>query len=135
LTPLAHALVAFPFVVRTLLPAWRGIPDRLREAASVLGAGPWAVWRRVELPLLGRAVLAAAVFAFAVSLGEFGATSFVARPKTGTLPLAIFRYLGQPGALNHGMAMAMSTLLMAVTLLAFGLMEKIRVLRMEARRP
>ncbi len=126
LVPLAHTLVAFPFVVRTLLPALRGIPRNLREAATVLGASPWEVWRTVDLPIVGRALLVGAVFAFAVSLGEFGATVFVARPQTPTMPLAIFRFLSQPGALNYGQAMAMSSILMLVTVSGFLSLEKLR---------
>lgn len=127
LVPLAHTLVAFPFVVRSLLPALRSIPARLRESASVLGAAPWQVWRAVDLPILGRALIVAAIFAFTISLGEFGATVFVARPQTPTMPLAIYRFLGQPGAANYGQAMAMSSILMVVSAAGFILMEKFRV--------
>ena len=97
LVPLAHTLVAFPFVVRSLLPALRSIPGSLREAATMLGASPLKVWQTVDMPIVGRAVLVGAVFAFTVSLGEFGATVFVARPQTATMPLAIYRFLGSPG--------------------------------------
>jgi thiamine transport system permease protein len=127
LVPLAHTLVAFPFVVRSLLPALRSIPPKLREAAAVLGAGPLKVWLTVDLPILGRALVVGAVFAFTISLGEFGATVFVARPQTPTMPLAIYRFLGQPGAVNYGQAMAMSSLLMLVSATGFMLMEKFRV--------
>jgi thiamine transport system permease protein len=127
LVPLAHTLVAFPFVVRSLLPALRSIPDSLRESASVLGAAPWQVWRMVDLPILGRALLVGAVFAFTISLGEFGATVFVARPQTPTMPLAIYRFLGQPGTANYGQAMAMSSILMLVSAAGFIFMEKFRV--------
>ncbi|MEZ4525261.1 MAG: iron ABC transporter permease [Desulfobacterales bacterium] len=124
LVPIAHTLAAFPFVVRSLLPALRSIPRNLREAASVLGANPWQVWRTVDLPIIGRALLVAAVFAFTVSLGEFGATAFTARPHTATMPLAIYRFLGQPGAMNYGQAVAMSSLLMLVTAAGFFCIEK-----------
>ena len=127
LVPLAHTLVAFPFVVRSLLPALRSIPARLRESATVLGAAPWQVWRTVDLPILSRALLVAAVFAFTISLGEFGATVFVARPQTPTMPLAIYRFLGQPGAANYGQAMAMSSILMLVSMVGFVLMDKFSV--------
>lgn len=127
LVPLAHTLVAFPFVVRSLLPALRSIPARLRESATVLGAAPWQVWRTVDLPILSRALLVAAVFAFTISLGEFGATVFVARPQTPTMPLAIYRFLGQPGAANYGQAMAMSSILMLVSMVGFVLLDKFRV--------
>jgi len=80
----------------------------------------------VDWPILGRGLLVGAVFAFAISMGEFGATAFVARPGMATMPLAIFRYLTHPGTLNYGQAMAMSCLLMATTAAGFMVLEKIR---------
>lgn len=127
LIPLAHALVAVPFVVRAISPVMRAIDRRLREAAAVLGASPARAWREVDLPIVSRAAVVGAGFAFAVSLGEFGATTFIARPDAPTLPVAIFRLLGQPGALNFGMAMAMSVVLMAVTAGVILLTERARV--------
>jgi thiamine transport system permease protein len=126
LIPIAHALVATPFVVRSLQPALNSIPDSLREAAGVLGASPLNVWRRVDLPLLRRSLLVAAIFAFTISLGEFGATSFLARPETPTLPVAIYRYISMPGELNYGQALAMSTLLLVLCGLSIFLLEKLQ---------
>lgn len=126
LIPLAHALVAVPFVVRAVVPVMRSVRARLREAAAVLGAPPRRVWREVDLPMVARAAAAGAGFAFAVSLGEFGATAFVARPDGPTMPLAIYRFLGQPGALNFGRAMAMSVVLMVVTAAAVALIDRLR---------
>jgi len=97
---LAHTLVAFPFVVRTLLPVLRGMNPHLREAAALMGASPLRVLREIDLPLLFPALLVGAVFAFTVSMGEFGATVLIVRPEFPTLPVAIFRFLGQPGLLN-----------------------------------
>ena len=71
---LAHTLISFPFVARSLLPALRGLPPNLLAAAQTLGARPFAILRRVELPLLAPSLVAAASFAFAISMGEFGAT-------------------------------------------------------------
>lgn len=127
LIPLAHSLVALPFVVRTLLPTLRSIPVSLRQAAGVLGASPLRTWWEVDLPIIARAALVSAVFAFTISLGEFGATSFLARPEYPTLPVAIYRFIGQPGALNYGQALAMSTLLMLVCGLGILLIERMRL--------
>lgn len=127
LVPIAHSLVALPFVVRTLQPALVSIPNSLRQSAASLGASPWQVWREVDLPILGRATLVSAIFAFTISLGEFGATSFLARPEYPTLPVAIFRFLSQPGALNYGQALAMSTLLMLVCGVSILLLERLRL--------
>ncbi len=114
LLPIAHSLVALPFVVRTLGPALQSIPASLRNAARVLGAPPLRVWREVDLPLLAPSLLVGSIFALTISLGEFGASTFLSRPEFPTLPVAIYRYISQPGALNFGQALAMSTLLMLV---------------------
>lgn len=127
LIPIAHTLVAMPFVVRSVLPALRAIPRELPEAARVLGAGPRRVWGQVELPLIGRGLVVGATFAFTVSMGEFGASLFVARPDTPTIPIVIFRLLGQPGVANYGQALAMSVILMAVCAAAFILIERVRL--------
>ncbi|MFJ3666688.1 ABC transporter permease [Streptomyces sp. NPDC090106] len=126
LVPLAQALVGVPFVVRTMLPVLRAVDRRLREATAVLGASPWRVWREVDLPLVRRALLIAAGFAFAVSLGEFGATVFIARPDNPTLPVAVARLLGRAGDLNYGQAMALSTILMVVCAAALLVLERLR---------
>lgn len=127
LIPLAHTLVAFPFVVRSLTPALRSIRPRLRQAAMLLGASPRQVLRQVDLPLVGRALLVAATFAFTISLGEFGATALIARPEYPTMPLVIYRLLSQPGTLNYGQALAMSTLLMLTTAGSLLLIERFRL--------
>ncbi|MBI5932937.1 MAG: iron ABC transporter permease [Chloroflexi bacterium] len=127
IVPLAHTVIALPFVIRVLQPALASIPERLRHAAASLGASPLRVWQTVDWPIVSRALLAASTFAFTVSLGEFGAASLLARPDLPTLPLAIARFLSQPGGLNYGQAMAMSTILMLVTLLGILLIEKIRL--------
>jgi thiamine transport system permease protein len=118
LVPLAQALVALPFVVRTMTPVLRSIDTRLREAAAVLGASPLRAWREVDLPMVRRALLVAAGFAFAISLGEFGATTVIARADTPTVPVAIARLLGRPGSTNVGQAFALSVVLMVLTAVA-----------------
>jgi thiamine transport system permease protein len=127
LIPIAHAIVALPFVVRAVVPVMRSIDRRLHEAAAVLGASPRRTWRLIDLPIVARACLVGAAFSFAVSLGEFGATLFIVRPETPTMPIAIFRLLGQPGALAFGQAMAMATLLMVVTAAAALLIDRFRL--------
>ncbi|MFD1947445.1 iron ABC transporter permease [Nocardioides aestuarii] len=127
LVPIAQALVALPLVVRTLVPVLAGIDDRQRQAAASLGAGALRTLATVDLPVLWRPVLAASGFAFAVSLGEFGATSFLAREDFPTMPLVIFRLLGHPGELNYGMALAASVVLAATTAVVVLAVERLRV--------
>lgn len=127
LLPLAHTLVAFPFVVRSMLPSLRGMNPHWRQAASVMGASPLRVIREIDLPIVARALLVGAVFSFTVSVGEFGATLLIARPNFPTMPVVIYRLLGAQGALNQGQGLAMSTLLMLVCVLGFVLIERFRV--------
>jgi thiamine transport system permease protein len=127
LVPVAQALVALPLVVRTLVPVLAGIDDRQRQAAASLGAGPLRALLTVDLPLLWRPFLAAAGFAFTVSLGEFGATSFLARDDHPTMPVVIFRLIGRPGELNYGMALAASVVLALTTALVLLAVERLRV--------
>ncbi len=127
LVPIAQAMVALPLVVRTLVPVLRSIDDRLRQAAAALGASPLRAVVTVDLPVVWRPVLAATGFAFAVSLGEFGATSFLARPERPTLPVVIYNLISRPGAENFGMALAASVVLSTVTVLLMGLVERLRV--------
>lgn len=126
LVPLAQALVVTPLVIRTVLPVVRSIDGRLRDAAATLGAGPWRVRWEIDARLAGRAVLAAAGFGFVVALGEFGATSFLARPGSPTLPVVISQLIAQPGELNVRMAYAACALLMVVTAVSVLVIENVR---------
>lgn len=124
LVPLAQALVIIPLIVRMVLPVLRSIDDRLRQAAATLGAGPLRVWREIDVPLAIRSVVAAAGFGYVVALGEFGATSFLARPQTPTLPVAIASLISRPGELNNQMAYAACALLMLVTAAAVVVIDR-----------
>jgi len=126
LIPLAQAVVAVPLVVRTLMPVLRAINPRLRDAAATLGASPLRVLRDVDLALVARPLGLALGFAFVVSLGEFGATSFLARPDAPTLPVVIFRLLSRPGQANFGMALAASVILGLLTALIMVITERLR---------
>ena len=123
---IAHSLVAYPFVIRSLLPVLRGMPPNLRQVAAVLGASPARTFLHVDLPIISRALLVGATFAFAISMGEFGASLLLVRPENTTMPIAIFRLLGRPGAANLGQALAMSSLLMGVVALGFIAIERFR---------
>jgi thiamine transport system permease protein len=129
IVPVAQALVAAPFVVRILTPALRAVDPRLREAAAVLGATPARVHREIDVPLVLRPLGIAAGLAFAIALGEFGATVFLARADRPTLPVAIFRFLGRPGATNQGTAAALCVVLMSVTALSVAVADRLTARR------
>lgn len=126
LVPLAQAVVALPLVVRSLVPVLASVDPRLREAARTLGAGPLRVLATVDGPFLARGLGLAAGFAFSVSLGEFGATSFLASPDRPTLPVLIVRLLGRPGADNYGMALAAATVLAVLSAAIMLVCERLR---------
>lgn len=117
LIPLVHAAIALPFVVRTALPVVQSIPVDLRHAAATLGASPLRRFMTVDVPLLRPAITSAAAVSGALSLGEFGATSFLTRRDTETLPIAVARLLGRAGTLSFTTAMAAATLLLVVTMI------------------
>ncbi|MEE3852761.1 iron ABC transporter permease [Gordonia sp. LSe1-13] len=124
--PCVQALIAIPVVVRIAVPALTSVSARLRQAAATLGAGPMRVFLTIDLPLIGRTLCAAGGFAFVMALGEFGATSFLARADTTTLPVLIGSALNRPGAENLATAMAASVVLVAVTTLAVAVVEVFR---------
>lgn len=115
LVPLAQAVVALPMVVRALVPVARAIDPRMRDAAATLGAGPWRVFATIDFPFMLRGLGIAAGFALAMSLGEFGATSFLASPDYTTLPVQIVKLLSRPGMDNYGMALAGAVILAMLT--------------------
>ena len=81
----------------------------------------------VDLPVLWRPLLAATGFAFAVSLGEFGATSFLARPERPTLPVVIYQLICRPGEQNFGMALAASVVLGVLIVAVMAVVERLRL--------
>ncbi|WP_300680642.1 iron ABC transporter permease [Nocardioides sp.] len=129
LVPIAQALVALPLVVRTLVPVWAGVDDQLRDAAATLGASTRQILLRIDLPLVRSAFISAAGLAAAVSLGEFGATSFLARDGHPTLPILIYRLLSHPGAANFGGALAASVVLAALSAAVLVIGERVALPR------
>lgn len=126
IVPVAQAVVGVPFVLRSVATALRSIDPALREVAATLGASPRHVVREIDLPIASRGVVVGSAFAFAVAVGEFGATSFLARPQRPTVPTAIYRLLGRPGTLAFGQAMALSVILVLVTAAAVLVIERLR---------
>lgn len=117
------SVVALPLMLRAVLPTARAIPQRLLQAAATLGASPLQVFRTLELPVLLRVSGVGAGFAFAIALGEFGATSFLARPLQPTLPVAIFALSSKPEIVAQGAATAASVLLAGLCAAAMFLAE------------
>jgi thiamine transport system permease protein len=116
LVPVGHALVAVPFVVRSTLGVARSVDPDLQAAAATLGAPPIRAWATSVLPAIRRPLATSAGLAAAISLGEFGATSFLSRSGADTLPIAIERLLGRTGRLFQAQAFALATILAVATM-------------------
>lgn len=115
LLPVVHAAIAFPLTTRTLHPAYRAIPPSLRHNAAVLGASPLRTFFSVEIPIMRSALWRAAGLSMAVSLGEFGATSFLSRSGSITMPIAISQLMGTVGQAPQQAAFALSATFILVT--------------------
>jgi thiamine transport system permease protein len=115
LVPVGHALVALPFVVRTTVGVLRSVDPSLQDAAATLGASPTRAWWDVVVPFLWRPLAVGAALAAAISLGEFGATSFLSRSGGETLPIAIDELLGRTGSLLQAQGYALATILAVAT--------------------
>ena len=134
LVPVGHALVATPFVVRSGLGVLRNVDTDLRSAAATLGASPLRAWMATTLPFLRRPLASGAGIAAAISLGEFGATSFLSRSGAETLPIAIEQLLGRTGRLFQAQAFALATILAALTITVVVLVDVLAGPRVETRR-
>jgi sulfate/thiosulfate transport system permease protein len=89
---LATVFVTFPFIARELIPLMQAQGIEQEEAARVLGASGWQLFRRVTLPNIKWALLYGVILSNARAMGEFGAVSVVSghiRGQTNTMPLHI----------------------------------------------
>ena len=113
-------------MVRIVLPVVRQIPRGLQSVASTLGATPLQTWLTVDRPLISRAIGASAAIAFAISIGEFGATSFLTRRSSETLPVTISRLLSRPGDALRAQAYALCVIIVVISMIAIFLIDMLR---------
>ena len=119
----AYALLAYPFVAKSISSVLDSVPANLAQAARTLGATPWRAFWRVTLPLIAPALRRGMAFAAATSLGEFAVTLFLSRPEWTTLTTLIYQRLGRPGTANLEAALVLACLLMTLALVAFLLID------------
>ena len=120
----AYAVLAYPFVAKSIGAALDSLPHNLLQAARTLGASPWRCFWRVTLPLVAPSLRRGMAFAAATAIGEFAVTLFLSRPEWVTLTTLIYQRLGRPGDANRDAALALCALLMALALAAFSLIEQ-----------
>ena len=122
--PLVQAAGAAPVVARIVLSAVRSLDHDQLAAAAVLGAGQRRRLTTIVWPALRRPAGVAAGFAFAMAVGEYGATVFLSRANRPTVPVLIGRLLGRPGEANLGQALALSCVLGAIAALSVALVDR-----------
>jgi thiamine transport system permease protein len=115
----AYALLAYPFFAVAVMDALDALPPQVLHAASSLGASPWRVFWRVELPLMAPALRRGMAFAAASCVGEFAVSLFLSRPEWTTLTTLIYQTLSRPGAANLDAALVLACLLMVMSLATF----------------
>ncbi|PKO68144.1 MAG: ABC transporter permease [Betaproteobacteria bacterium HGW-Betaproteobacteria-16] len=119
----AYALLAYPFVAKSLTAALDALPASYAQAAATLGARPWRIFWRITLPLVATALRRGMAFAAATALGEFAVSLFLSRPEWTTLTTLIYQRLSRPGAANLDAALVLACVLMLLALLAFAGIE------------
>ena len=119
----AYALLAYPFVAKSISAALDSLPSHLLQAATTLGASPWRCFWRITLPFVRPALRRGMAFAAASALGEFAVSLFLSRPEWTTLTTLIYQRLSRPGTANLDEAMVLACLLMLLALLAFLALE------------
>jgi thiamine transport system permease protein len=125
IVPLAQALIALPMVIRLVYPALVSIGKEPIEQAQLDGATSWQTWKFIESKMIRSVLLTALGFAGIVSLGEFGASNFLASGSQATVPTLLYRLIARPGEQNYGMSMAVSAILIVLSALVVYLLSKV----------
>jgi len=124
IVPLAQALIALPMVIRLVYPALVAIGKEPIEQAKLDGASSFQVWRFIESRMIRGVLLTALGFAAIMSIGEFGASSFLANGSQATIQTLLYRLISRPGEQNYGMAMAVSAILIFLSALVVYLVSR-----------
>ena len=120
---LAHTVIIMPFIIRTILPVYRKIPESLVNASRTMGYSARATFLHVERPLLRPALLTGMVFSFVMSIGELNATLLLGSSSYQTLPVQIYRLIS---AYNYQGACAMGCILIVICFIVFLITEALK---------
>jgi putative spermidine/putrescine transport system permease protein len=114
----AHLVVTTPYVIRIITTALSTLPPSVEEAATMLGASPFTVFRRITLPLLMPGFVASAALSFLISFDEVVISLFITGPRLRTLPVEIFDYVdSQTDPLTAAISVVLITATLAIILL------------------
>lgn len=113
---LGHVALSLPYVIFVVGARLGSFGTALEEAAATLGAAPWQAFWRVTLPVMAPGLVAAALFAFAVSFDQFVISYFLAAPGVTTLPVEIYT------AIRKGYTPEINAISTVIILVSMGLM-------------
>ncbi|NRG17228.1 ABC transporter permease [Rhizobiales bacterium] len=119
---LGHTLCGIPYIVRTVLGVYRSQPADFEEAAAILGANRWQVFRYVTLPLVRPGIFAGGLFALLISMDNLPISFFFGSPDTNTLPVVLLSYT--ENQFDPSIA-AVSTVQMLLALLALVVVDRV----------
>jgi len=111
---LVHGFV--PLFVLTLLPVLHAIDPVLEQASAGLGAGPWATWRKITLPLSMPGLIAASLLTFAMCMGAYTTPALLAGGRATTFPMLIQQQVSTIMNYPMGAALALTLLLLVLLL-------------------
>jgi spermidine/putrescine transport system permease protein len=113
---LGHVALSLPYVIVVVGARLKSFGTSLEEAAATLGASPWQTFWRVSAPVMAPGVVAAALFAFAVSFDQFVISYFLAPPGVATLPVEIY------AAIRKGFTPEINAISTIIILVSMGIM-------------
>lgn len=119
---LAHVLIIMPYALQLALASAYGMDASIENAATSLGARPFAVFRRITLPVMASGVAAGWILAFLHSFDELTMTVFIAAPGTTTLPVRLYLHIEET---IDPLVASVSALLIFGALLLMGILEKL----------
>lgn len=120
---IGHTVFCVPYILMEVKARLVGMDPSLEEAAMDLGAGPFRAFWDITLPLIMPAVISGSLLAFAMSMDDVVISIFINGPRLSTLPIKVYTQLktGVAPQIN-----ALCTIMLAVTLVVFGLWTLIR---------
>lgn len=127
---IGHIGITIPYVIRTTLMSLQTSDTSCEEAARVLGADGFTVFRRITLPIIAPGVIAGGVIAFIVSFDEAVISLFVAESGRPTLPVQVLRYVEQSA---DAVVAALSVILILFSVLVVVVVERVMGLRKALR--
>ncbi|MGI6878065.1 ABC transporter permease [Microbacterium sp. gxy059] len=127
---IGHIAITIPYVIRTTLMSLQTSDTSCEEAARVLGASSFTVFRRVTLPIIAPGVIAGGVIAFIVSFDEAVISLFVAESGRPTLPVQVLRYVENSA---DAVVAALSVILILFSIVIVFIVERVMGLRTALR--